>query len=72
MEQSKLDRINFLARKAKSEGLSEEEAAEQAELRRQYIEEFRASFRATLDHTTIVSPDGSSEKLSDRIQKKKK
>lgn len=70
MEQSKLDMINFLARKSKTEGLSEEELALQAALRQEYIEEFRASFRSTLDHTTVVSPDGSRERLADRSKKK--
>ena len=49
MEQSKIDRINELARKMKSDGLTEEEKAEQAELRKEYLESIRKSFRATLD-----------------------
>ena len=41
MEQSKIDRINFLARKSKAEGLTEEEKAEQLELRKEYIESYK-------------------------------
>ncbi len=63
MEQSKIDRINALARKAKSEGLTPEETAEQAELRREYIEAYRASLRAMLDNTVVERPDGTREKL---------
>ena len=58
MEQAKIDRINALARKAKAEGLTPEEIAERDELRRAYIEAYRASLRATLDNTVIVRPDG--------------
>ncbi len=64
MEQAKVDRINALARKAKAEGLTPEETAEQAELRREYIEAYRASLRAMLDNTVIQRPDGSREKLT--------
>ncbi len=63
MEQEKLDRINFLARKAKAEGLSDEERAEQTSLRAAYLAEFRASLRGTLENTYIERPDGSREKL---------
>ena len=63
MEQSKIDRINALARKAKAEGLSEEEKAEQAVLRQEYIESYRASLRAMLENTVIQRPDGSREAL---------
>ena len=67
MEQKKLDRINELARKKKNgEVLSEEELAEQATLREEYILEFRASFRAQLDNTVVRYPDGSEEKLADK------
>ena len=63
MEKELIDRINFIARKSKSEGLSEEEKTEQAALRAAYIAEFRASLRGTLDNTVIERPDGSREKL---------
>ena len=49
VEQKKIDRINELAKKMKSTGLTDEEKAEQAELRKEYIESIRKSFRATLD-----------------------
>ena len=64
MEQSKIDRINALARKSKAEGLTEEEKAEQAVLRKEYIESYRASLRSILDNTVIQRPDGSREALT--------
>lgn len=64
MDQTKIDRINALARKAKAEGLTPEETEEQAVLRREYIEAYRASLRATLDNTVIQRPDGSRQKLT--------
>lgn len=63
MEKELIDRINYLARKSKSEGLTEEEKTEQAALRAAYIAEFRAGLRGTLDHTVIERPDGSRESL---------
>ena len=67
MEHEKLERINALARKQKTpEGLTEAEKAEQAELRKEYVAEIRASFGATLDNTVIVRPDGTKEAVSER------
>lgn len=63
MEKEKLDRINFLARKAKEGELSAEEKAEQKALRDEYIAEFRASFGGILNNTVIQRPDGSKEAL---------
>ncbi len=64
MTQDKIDRINALARKSRTEaGLTEEEKAEQAALRAEYIAEFRASFRGQLDNTVIQRPDGTREHL---------
>ena len=64
MVQEKIDRINALARKSRTEeGLTDEEKAEQAALRAEYIAEFRASFARQLDNTVIQRPDGSKEKL---------
>ena len=68
MEKSKIDRINFLARKSKVEPLSVAELAEQADLRREYLAEFRASFGAQLENTVIERPDGTREKLPKKKQ----
>lgn len=70
MEKEKIDRINFLARKQKSVGLSVEEKAEQRTLREEYLAEFRASFKAQLDHTSIQYPDGHKERLH-QVRKEK-
>lgn len=58
MEIEKQLRINELARKQKAEGLTPEEAAEQKALREEYLAEFRASLKSTLDHTVVEEPDG--------------
>lgn len=64
--QEKIDRINALARKSRSEGLTEEEKAEQHELRREYIEAFKQSLITQLEHTTIIEPDGTERKVTCR------
>lgn len=65
MDQHKIDRINALARKAKTPaGLTPEETAERAALRREYIDAFKASLTAQLDNTVIQYPDGTRRKLS--------
>lgn len=66
--QEKIDRINFLARKSKNEGLTEAEALEQKNLRAEYVAAFRKSLENTLDNTVIQRPDGTREK----VQKRKK
>lgn len=64
MDQSKLDRINELARLSKLRELTDEEKAEQKTLREEYIIVYRASLRGILDNTVIQRPDGSKEKLT--------
>ena len=66
MEQAKLDRINALANKSKTQPLTAEEKAEQKALREEYLAEFRASLRAQMDCTVIQYPDGSKKKLSSK------
>ena len=56
-------RINELAKKAKTEGLTPEETVERDKLRRIYIDSVKASLTGQLDNTYIVRPDGSKEKL---------
>lgn len=63
MTQEELARINELARKQKSDGLSESEAAEQQTLRQKYLADFRASFTGILENTYIKRPNGEKEKL---------
>jgi uncharacterized protein YnzC (UPF0291/DUF896 family) len=62
--QEQIDRINFLARKAKSEGLTEQEAIEQKALRAEYVAAFRQSLETQLESTIIVRPDGSKERIT--------
>lgn len=63
MEQYKIDRINALAKKSKTEGLTEEEKQEQAVLRREYIDAVKASLCANLDNTYLVDEKGNKRKL---------
>ncbi|WP_427338924.1 DUF896 domain-containing protein [Caloranaerobacter sp. DY30410] len=49
LSKEKLNRINYLARKSKIEGLTEEEKKEQKALREEYLENFRKSFRKQLN-----------------------
>ena len=63
MENSKLQRINELARLAKQRELTAEEFEERAQLRKEYIEEFRAGAMQILDNTYVQTPDGKKRKL---------
>ena len=56
-------RINALAKKAKSEGLTAEETAERDKLRRIYIDSVKDNLTGQLDNTYILRPDGSKTKL---------
>ena len=58
MEQSKLDRINALARKAKTVGLTDAERAEQQRLRDEYRAAFKRSLVASLENTVLVDEKG--------------
>ncbi len=66
MERKKIERINELARKKKAGGLTEEESAEQAALRHEYLAEFRENMKAMLDNTVIQEPDGTRHALKQK------
>lgn len=53
-----IKRINELANKSKSVGLSEEEKDEQSKLRQQYIQNFRGNFKETLMNVKVVDQMG--------------
>ncbi len=57
MEMQLIDRINYLSRKSKSEGLTIQEKQEQQELRKEYLNEFRNNFRKQLDNVEITYVD---------------
>lgn len=64
MGENLIDRINELARKAKTTGLTEEETKERDELRKKYLENFRKRFKdEILDNIYIVEEDGTKNKL---------
>ncbi len=58
MDKKLIDRINELARKKKTTGLTEEEISEQTELRAIYLKEFRAGFKQQLDNVKVVDEEG--------------
>ncbi len=67
MNQQQIERINELARKAKTaEGLTEEEKAEQAVLRRAYIDSVVGNLKGQLDNTVIVDEKGRRRKLKEK------
>lgn len=65
-----IERINELARKAKTEGLTPEEKAEQQKLRKEYIAAVKMNLRSQLDHIDIQENDGSITNLGDKYGKK--
>lgn len=63
MEKSKIERINYLARKSKNEELTPEEKAEQKQLRDEYREGFRRSLIGQLENVYVVDENGKEKKL---------
>ena len=70
--EEQIRRINELARKAKAEGLTEAERAEQACLRQEYIAALRRNLRGQLDQIDIREADGSITNLGEKYGKKDK
>lgn len=73
LSQKKLARINELAQKKKTEGLSESEIIEQKKLREEYLEAFRGGMKHHIEGLKIVDPKGNdvTPKKLKEIQKKK-
>ena len=63
MDKAQIERINELARKKKSVGLTEAEIEEQAQLRAQYLREFRENMEATLKAVRVEQADGTYKPL---------
>ncbi|WP_099158188.1 DUF896 domain-containing protein [Virgibacillus ndiopensis] len=70
----KLNRINELAQKAKSEGLTETEKKEQKGLRQEYLQNVRSSFKNQFKSMTVVDHEGNDvtpQKVKDLQSKNK-
>ena len=63
MDKAQIERINELARKKKSVGLTPAELEEQAQLRAQYLREFRANMEETLKMVRVEQEDGTYKPL---------
>ena len=73
MEQKKIDRINELAKKAKTpDGLTAEELEERAALRQEYLNSVMGNLRRELDNTWIVDETGNKRKLTPRRKEEQK
>ena len=70
LSKDKLERINFLSRKSKKEGLTDEEIIEQKNLRKEYLKSFRKSFKQRLDNIKVVDNKEEYDRLI-KEQKKK-
>ena len=69
MKKGDIERINELARKAKTVGLTPEENEERAKLRRAYIDSVVGDLRQQLDNTYIVDEAGHKKKLQKKGEK---
>ena len=72
MEVEKIDRINALAHKVKSVGLTEEEKKERDLLRKEYLASVRMNLRSQLDNIDVKQEDGSIVNLGERYGIKKR
>ena len=72
MKQEQIERINELARKSKTTGLTPEEKEEQKKLRAEYIASVRMNLRTQLDNINIQEKDGIIVNLGEKYGKKKK
>lgn len=71
MNQEKINRINELARKSKSEGLTPAEKEEQKKHRTEYVATIRMNLRAQLDNISVQEEDGSITNLGEKYGLKK-
>lgn len=69
--EEKIKRINELYHKSKEIGLTEEEKAEQASLRRDYIDSFKKNLKVQLDNIDIQEKDGTITNLGEKFGQKR-
>ncbi|WP_042223685.1 DUF896 domain-containing protein [Oceanobacillus manasiensis] len=75
LSKDKIERINVLSQKAKAKGLTEKEKKEQKELREEYLNNVRSSFKNQFKSMTVVDPQGNDvtpKKVKDLQDRNKK
>lgn len=72
MNMPNIARINELAKKAKTVGLTEEEKQEQAKLRKEFVQSVVGDLRSQLDNTYVVDKDNNKVKVADYNKNNKK
>ncbi|MCI6043626.1 DUF896 domain-containing protein [bacterium] len=70
MNQKGIDRINELAKKSKTTGLTPDEKEEQMKLRKEFIAEIRMNLKSQLDNIDIKEKDGSITNLGEKYGNK--
>lgn len=73
LSKEKIARINELSKKKKMGTLTEAEAKEQTQLRKEYLDTFRNSMRETIENVKIVDQEGNDvtpEKVKEAKKKK--
>lgn len=68
--EERIARINELYHKSQSEGLTEAEKEEQAQLRKEYVANIRGNLRSQLNSITLENPDGSRVNLGEKFGQK--
>ena len=72
LSQEKIDRINELAKRSKTTGLTNEEKEEQQTLRKEYLSKFRSSFKSQLQSVKVMDPNGDDVTPNKLVQMKKR
>ncbi|WP_404459342.1 DUF896 domain-containing protein [Oceanobacillus kapialis] len=75
LSKDKIARINVLAKKAKETELTAQEKQEQKELREEYLNNVRSSFKNQFKSMTVVDPKGNDvtpKKVKDLQERNKK
>ena len=66
-DKDKLARINELAKFAKERELTGDELKERAQLRKEFLENFRAGFKQQLSNIKVVHPEEVTEEITEEI-----
>ena len=72
MDETKIARINELARKSKAEGLNDAEKKEQQLLRQEFLAAVRQNLKSQLDNIDMQEADGTIVNLGEKYGKKQK